>query len=61
MSKLHRLSFKSHHRYKVGALCILFYDGIEIISRMCLPNKYISVTVGVRAFCPSTLTMRPAA
>ena len=44
-------------RYKVGALCILFYDGIEIISRMCLPNKYISVTVSVKAFCLTTLTI----
>ena len=44
-------------RYKVGVLCILFYDGIEIISRMCLPNKYISVTVSVKAFCLTTLTI----
>ena len=60
MSKLHRLSIKSHHRYKVGTL-YLVWESVEIISRICLPNECISVTVGVRAFCPSTLTMRPAA
>ena len=49
-----------HARYKVGTL-YLVYESVEIISRICLLNEYISVTVGVRAFCPSTSTMRAAA